>query len=118
MKSLPSLEKSRFPKCVLAVFLCLGVQSLSGRPAASQQPSTSANGQVENADQRAGPFAIAGNNYTVVLHGKRLASVSDPALAQTLAGMEISDAPGNAIYQNTFHTPSNRAASSEASRHP
>jgi hypothetical protein len=102
MKSLPSLEKSLVPKCVLAVFLCLGVQSLSGRPAASQQPSTSANGRVENADQSAGPFAIAGHNYTVVLHRKRLASVSDPALAQTLAGVEISDAPGNAIYQNTF----------------
>ncbi len=102
MRSLPFLEKSLLPKCVLAVFLCLGVQSLSGRPAASQQPRTSADGRVENADQRVGPFAIAGHNYTVVLHGKRLASVSDPALAQTLAGVEISDGPGNAIYQNTF----------------
>ena len=84
---------------IVAGFLCLGVQSLSSRPPAPQQPSASA---VEDAEQRTGPFPIAGQNYTVVLHEKRLTSVDAPALARTLAGMEIKDAAGNASYQRSF----------------
>jgi hypothetical protein len=102
MRILPCLEKSLLPICALAGSLCLGVQSLSGQPDAPQQPSTSADGRVEDAEQRTGPFAIAGQNYTVVLHEKRLANVSDPTFAQTLAGVQISDAAGNASYQKAF----------------
>jgi hypothetical protein len=80
----------------------MGVQSLSGQPATLQQPSTSAGGRVEDIEQRTGPFAIAGQNYTVLLHEKRLVNVSGPALVQTLAGVEISDAAGNVSYPKIF----------------
>jgi hypothetical protein len=58
--------------------------------------------QVEDAEQRSGPFAIAGQNYTVVLREERLSSASDPALARTLKSMDIVDAAGNVSYQRTF----------------
>ena len=80
----------------------MGVQSLSGQPATLQQPSTSAGGRVEDIEQRTGPFAIAGQNYTVLLHEKRLVNVSDPTLVQTVAGVEISDAAGNVSYRKNF----------------
>lgn len=96
------MQNARFPFRALAVFLCLGVQSLSGRPATPQQPGTRVDGPVQDADEQAGPFAIAGQNYSVVLHVKRLAGVSDPALAQMLAGLDISDAAGNLSYQKLF----------------
>jgi hypothetical protein len=57
---------------------------------------------VEDAKQPTGPFAIAGQNYTVVLHEKRLAGVSGSGFVQTLAGIEIRDAAGNVAYQEVF----------------
>ncbi len=105
MRNLFCLEKSLLSICTLAGFLYLGVQSLSGRPVVSQQPSTSAAGRVEDAEQRTGPFAIAGQNYYVILHEKRIVSVRDSTLAQTLAGVEIDDAAGHLSYQKMFSDP-------------
>jgi hypothetical protein len=102
MRILRFLEKSLLLVFALAGSLCLGVQSLSARPASPQQPSASPGNRVEDAEQRAGPFTLAGQNYTVLLHQKRLASVRDGALAQTLAGVEIRDAAGNVSYQKSF----------------
>jgi hypothetical protein len=102
MRILPFMKKPLLPVCALAVSLCFGVQSLRGRPAAPQQPSTGVDTRVEDVELRTGPFAIAGQNYTVVLHEKRLAGVSDPALAQTLAGLDIADAGGNFAYRKVF----------------
>jgi len=104
MRILPFLKNSLFSGA-LAGFLCLCVPRLSGEPfSLPQQPSTSATVQseIEDAEQHAGPFAIAGQNYTVVLHEKRLAKTGASALARTLASVEISDAAGNAIYKKTF----------------
>jgi hypothetical protein len=101
MKFAPSLVKSLLPICALAWSLCLGAQSLSGQPATPQQ-TTSAESRIEDAEQRAGPFAIAGQSYTVVLHEKRLANVSDPTFARTLTGVQITDAAGNVSYQKAF----------------
>ena len=102
MRILAFLAKSLIPICALAGSLCLGVQSLSGQPATPRQPGTSADGRVEDVEQHAGPFAIAGQNYTVVLHEKRLANTSDPTFSRTLAGVEITDAAGNVSYQKAF----------------
>lgn len=98
----PFLAKSLLLMCALAGSLCLGVQSLSGQSAISQEPGASAEGRLEDAEQRAGPFAIAGQNYTVVLHEKRLANVSDPIFARSLTDVEIADAAGNISYQKAF----------------
>lgn len=105
MKIPPFLAKSLLPICALAGSLCLGVRSLSGQAATSQQPGTSADSRIEDTEQHAGPFAIAGQNYTVVLHEKRLANASDPTLARTLTGVEISDTTGNVSYQEGFAYP-------------
>src|ERR1700730_10917709 len=75
----------------LVLFLCLGVPALYAQPLAPQQPRTSQDRRIQDVEQRAGPFEIAGQNYTVVLRQKRLANVSDPALSQTLAGVTILD---------------------------
>jgi hypothetical protein len=102
VRILPFLGKSLLPACAGAASLCLGVLGSSGRPATPQQPGTSADGRVEDAEQHAGPFAIAGQSCTVILHEKRLANVSDPTFARTLTGVEITDAAGNVSYQKTF----------------
>jgi len=83
----------------MAMSVCL---SLLVRPAAPRQSSPSAGDRVEDAEQREGPFLIAGQNYSVVLREKRLANTNDPALAQTLAGVEINDDAGNLSYQKPF----------------
>jgi hypothetical protein len=102
MRTLPFLEKSLAPICALAVFLCLGVTGASAQPPAPQQAASPAEVRVKDAEQRSGPFAIAGQNYTVVLHEKRLAGGSETALARTLGGVEIRDAAGNVSYQESF----------------
>jgi hypothetical protein len=102
MRILSFLEHSLFPVCALALSLCLGMPNFSGLQAAPQQPSLSADVLVEDAEQSAGPFAIDGQNYSVVLHEKRIASASDPTLAQTLAGVEIVDAAANVSYRKAF----------------
>jgi hypothetical protein len=58
--------------------------------------------RVEESEQRAGPFAIAGQSYTVILREKNLAGVVEPTFAQTLTGIEIRDAAGNVAYQEAF----------------
>jgi hypothetical protein len=102
MRTLPFLGKSLLPAWAGAASLCLGVLGSYGIPATPQQPGTSADGRVEDAEQHAGPFAIAGQSCTVVLHEKQLANVSDPTFARTLTGVEITDAAGNVLYQKVF----------------
>jgi hypothetical protein len=104
MRILPFLKNSLL-SCALAGFLCLWVQRLAGEPFSPlQQPNTLAaiQSEIEDTEHHAGPFSIAGQNYTVVLNEKRLANTGPPALARTLAGVEIIDAAGNVIYKKSF----------------
>lgn len=68
----------------------------------AQQPGTTDGVRVEDSEQRAGPFAIAGQSYSVILRGKHLANLSGTTFAQTLTGIEIRDAGGNVAYQVAF----------------
>jgi hypothetical protein len=96
------------PKLVLAAAALVAAWTLRAQNPIGQQatllwPRTSAgSSQLEDVEQRFGPFSIAGQDYTVVLHKKRLPGASDPSLAETLAALEIRDANGNAPYQKTF----------------
>jgi hypothetical protein len=99
------LEKTLLLICGLAGSWNVGVQSLIGQPALPQQSGTSVNIRIEDAEERAGPFVIAGQNYNVVLHLKRLANASDPGVAQTLASMDILETSGNLAYQEAFPYP-------------
>ena len=65
---------------------------------------TPASPQPKENVERLGPFAIAGNDYTVVLHKKHLAPNQDSAPAGTdgIVAMEIVDATGAIQYQRTY----------------
>ena len=79
-----------------------GVLSLCGQSATPLQPNTATDGRVEDTEERAGPFSIAGQDYTVLLRVRRLQGASDTALAQTLSAIEIRDAAGNVSYRKLF----------------
>lgn len=93
------LAKPQLRVCALAALVCLAIPARSVLLSAQQ---ATANARVEDLEQHTGPFAIAGQNYTVVLREKRVASATEPTFAQTLTGIEIRDAAGNAAYQETF----------------
>ena len=57
---------------------------------------------IEDVAEQKGPFAMGEQNYTVLLHEKRLAAATDPLLARTLVGLEIRDAAGNVAYEKSF----------------
>ncbi len=95
-------------------------------PASIQQPagpesSTPGNaastGVVEEktTEERLGPFSISGNNYTIVLHKKHLATSADGevAAADGVVAMEVVDAAGTIQYQRTYPL----WADTRASRH-
>lgn len=86
----------------LAGAVCLALPCCSAQTAAPPRAASAADAQTEDVEQRSGPYAIAGQSYTVVQYEKRLPRVSDTALGQTLAGIEIRDAAGNVAYQKAF----------------
>jgi len=102
MRIPPIQKKVLFAIFVLAVSLGFGVQNVSGRPVDAQQPGSSEEGRFDDAERRAGPFAIGEHNYTVIFHEKRFTNVSDRTRTETLAGVEIDDAAGRVSYMNSF----------------
>jgi hypothetical protein len=57
---------------------------------------------TEDTEQHLGPFSIRGQNFSVVLHEKRLPGASDPRFAQTLSTLEIRDEKEAVLYEKTF----------------
>jgi hypothetical protein len=57
---------------------------------------------MEDSEQHLGPFSVSGQNFSVVLHEKRLPGAIDPRFAQTLSSVEIRDASCTVVYQKTF----------------
>lgn len=57
---------------------------------------------LEGTEQRLGPFSIEGQNFSVVLHEKRLPGAIDPRFAQTLQTIEIRDEKNAVLYEKTF----------------
>lgn len=71
-------------------------------PAAAQTSAGAAQGpQLEDVEERKGPFAFVGQNFTVVLHYKRLPGKTGGD-SQTLASLEIRDAAGVVQHQESF----------------
>ena len=73
-------------------------------PKANVPPARAYDGNpaMEDTEQHLGPFSIRGQNFSVVLHEKRLPGATDPRFAQTLSSVEIRDAAGALAYQKTF----------------
>jgi hypothetical protein len=97
---------------LLRTAMALGVFSLvcalkaqePGGPEANvgQARAYTGNPPMEDTEQQLGPFSIEGQNFSVVLHQKRLPGATDPRFAQTLSSVEIRDATGTVVYQKTF----------------
>jgi hypothetical protein len=77
-------------------------QHQSGSQAPAAQPGSSAAAQRDEFDDRLGPFQIAGQNYTVVLHKKHLASTEDAPAIDGVVSMQIVDAAGTVLAQKTL----------------
>jgi hypothetical protein len=60
------------------------------------------NPPMEDTEQHLGPFSVRGQNFSVVLHEKRLPGAIDPRFSQTLSSVEIRDASGSVVYQKAF----------------
>ena len=68
-------------------------------PAATQETHT----PLEDAERRLGPFRIGGQDFTVVLHLKRLARGRPDRLDEpALSSLAIQDASGAILHQETF----------------
>jgi hypothetical protein len=70
-------------------------------PAAQASAAPAGSPQLEDAEERRGPFSIAGQTFTVLLHYKRLTG-STGAEAQTLASIEIVNAAGEVQYREAY----------------
>ena len=91
---------------MITVFFCactLHAQAPAGQQAkvSSARPYTG-DPPLEDLEQHLGPFSINGQNFSVVLHEKRLPGANDPRFAQTLQTIEIRDEKNVVLYEKTF----------------
>jgi hypothetical protein len=101
MRIPPFLRNSLLAACLLPASLCLRARNVSAQPYPPQS-STATDLRMEDYEQRAGPFAVGGQNYAVILRGKRIVNAGGPGPAQTLVDVKITDASGNAVYEKAF----------------
>jgi hypothetical protein len=96
------------PRMIVTMTLFSVAWALRAQDPSSHQADTTqakapaAMPQLEDVEQRLGPFSFGGQSFDVVLHEKHLAGVHDPRFAQTLATLEVCDATGAVLYQKTF----------------
>jgi hypothetical protein len=95
------LSRTSLAVCAIA-FLCPLGQTLSTQAVPPSKTAAPSENQTEDNEVKAGPFAIGGENYTVVFLKKRLSIASDPARAETLASLEIRNAAGAVFYHKDF----------------
>ena len=75
----------------------------------SQGPTAADVAQTGEVTQKIGPFGIAGEKFTVILHSKPLLEAANRKQTQTLSALEIRDHSGSSIYQPiSEHFPTRR----------
>ena len=84
----PALNQTEIP----SQYASLGGEA-SAAPTGAQE--------LEDVEERQGPFTLEERNFTVVLHYKRLLGTTGPD-SQTLASLEIRDATGAVQHQESF----------------
>ncbi len=95
-----------------ALHLCLFLVLIGGREFSfaretrSQRPTAPDAAQTGEVTQKVGPFGIAGEKFTVVLHAKPLLEAANRKQTQTLSALEIRDHSGSLVYQRAFPNPS------------
>jgi hypothetical protein len=80
----------------------VGMNSLLARQPLKQQAGASAESDLQNVEAVLGPFVVGAQNYTILLHDKRIRNAKDSSFAQTLASLEIMDATSHSTYQINF----------------
>lgn len=73
----------------------------NAQPAAQTAPSSAGDTQLEDVEERKGPFSFGGQTFTVVMHGKRLPSHKGD-FAQALASLDIVDGAGVVAHHEEF----------------
>jgi len=88
---------------VFSLVCALKAQEPGGSKAnVGQARAYTGNPPMEDTEQQLGPFSIKGQNFSMVLHQKRLPGATDLRFARTLSSVEIRDATGTVVYQKTF----------------
>lgn len=104
-------DRNRIRFLPLIVFACawaipgFAIPLPQAESTAAAQPSAA---QVEDFENRLGPFAIGGQQFTVLLRMKRVSGPGvavDPEFQETLASMEILGPDGAIHYQQSFPLP-------------
>jgi len=100
------------PDFITRMILTMALLSVAWRLQAQGPPSAQANSgqaktsadmpQLEDVEQRLGPFSFHDQNFTVALHEKRFPGARDPFFSQTLDTVEVRDGTGAVQYQKTF----------------
>ena len=62
-------------------------------PQNAAQPHTTSTVTLQNVDQRLGPFTIAGQSFTIVLHNKRIVGAPSGDFGQTLVSWKSTTNP-------------------------
>jgi hypothetical protein len=75
---------------------------LSAREALAQQTTVGGIPQPEDVTQTLGPFSIAGEKFTVILHAKCLPEAPNGKQVQTLSALEIRNHAGAVLYSRAF----------------
>jgi hypothetical protein len=71
------------------------------QPSAQVPPNSAGGPQLEDIEERKGPFSFGGQTFTVVLHSKRMPGLIEDS-AQTLASLDIVDAAGAIRHHEEF----------------
>ena len=95
------MRTARLVSWVLAAMLMLR-SALGEPPQGGRESGPTASVALQDFDQSLGPFVIAGQSFTILLHGKSVNGTSASVLARTIAKVEIRDHSGAAIYEKTF----------------
>src|SRR5882724_688180 len=94
----PGLTAASSPATAVSVQRQLAAPPPSNAPLVAPPPEAAAAPagapRLEDAEERRGPFLVAGQTFTVLLHYKRLPGETGPD-SQTLASLEILDAAGD-----------------------
>ena len=102
MRIPPVTKSPLLPICVLVGMMLMGMNSLLARQALAQQSIASAESDLQNVEGVLGPFNMGAQNFTILLHEKRIRNAKDSSFAETLASLEIMDATSHSTYQINF----------------
>lgn len=89
------MRRARFAVLFLPLVCAAGLTNL----ACAAFPQQAASDAIEDFDKQLGPFAIGGQQFTIVVHKKRIAGSPDSDFGETMVGLQIKDAADKVHYE-------------------